>query len=478
MSTPQEIRLTAPAQTAMEDETVPRQKALEINLSRRRFGTFAEIGAGQEVVRWFFHAGEASATISKSLSAYDTAVSDDIYGATPHYVSRQRLEAMLDHEYTLVLARSDHKRGDATAFFVFADTVATRHGTGGHGWIGVRFQTEPRSQPSEIVAHVQLLDPSSIAQQAILGRVGVNLIHSAFFQCGDPARIIGSLKDGLHPGRMEVDLIRFTGPAFQGVDNRLMSLQLVEQQLTNAAMFTVDGEVVQPSEVLAGKSVLLGRGAFRPVTNVTRDALDCAASCMERDEHVNSEGRVVVMEMTLHNLTSSEHTVDHADFLARVDTLAALGKTVMVSNYPRFFGVIGHLRKYTRNPIAVVLGVQTLNAIFEDKYYADLDGGLLEGLGRLFRDKVKLYVYPDIDAVAVPAGSEQLYSHLLKAGRIEGLSEFRKEQTEIYPADVLQKIQAGDPSWEKLVPAQAAEIIKREKLFGYRQAAGTPEFSL
>jgi hypothetical protein len=313
-----------------------------------------------------------------------------------------------------------------------------------------------------------LLDTSSIAQQTVLGRVGVNLIHSAFFQPDDPARIIGSLKDGLRPGHMEVDLIRFTGPAFQGVDNRLMSLQLVEQQLTNAAMFTVDGEVVQPSEVLAGKSVLLGRGNFRPVTNVTRDALDCATSRMERDEHVGSESRVVLMEMTLHNLTSSEHTVDHADFLARVDTLAALGKTVMVSNYPRFFGVIGHLRKYTRNSIAVVLGVPTLNAIFDEKYYADLDGGLLEGLGRLFRDKVNLYVYPDIEAVAVPAGSEQLYTHLLKAGRIEGLSEFRKEQTEIYPDDVLQKIQAGDPSWEKLVPAQAAEIIRRGKLFGYR----------
>lgn len=476
MSTPQELHLLTPGDTAMEDETVPRQKALAINLSKKRFGTFAEIGAGQEVVRWFFLAGQASATVAKSVSAYDTAVSDDIYGVTRHYVSRQRLEAMLELEYTQLLARSDQKRGDAAAFFVFADTAATRHGSGGHGWIGVRFQTEPRSQPSEIVAHVQLLDVSSIAQQGVLGRVGVNLIHSAFFQSGDPAKVIGSLKDGLHPGKMEVDLIRFSGPAFQGVDNRLMSLQLVEQQLTNAAMFTVDGEVVQPSEVLAGKSVLLGRGNFRPVTNVTRDALDCASSQMEKDGLAGSDGRVVVMEMTLNNLMS-EHAVDHADFLARVDTLAALGKTVMVSNYPRFLGVIGHLRKYTRNPIAVVLGAPTLNAIFDDKYYADLEGGLLEGLGRLFRDKVKLYVYPNLEAVAVPAGAELLHTHLLNAGRIAGLSEFRKEQMEIYPADVLQKIQAGDPSWEQLVPAQAAEIIKREKLFGYRQGAGKPGFS-
>jgi hypothetical protein len=461
-----------------EDEILPRHKALAINLSKRRFGSFAEIGAGQEVVRWFFRAGDASSTVAKSVSAYDTAVSDEVYGSTEHYVSRQRLQAMLDHDYPQLLKRSDHKRGESTSFFAFAVTAATRHSTGGHGWMGLRFQTEPRSEPSEIVAHVQLLDQSSIAQQGVLGRVGVNLIHSAFFHPEDPIKLIGSLKHGLRPGRMEVDLIKFAGPAFREVDNRLMSLQLVEQRLTNAAMFTVDGEVVQPSEVLAGKPVLLERGSFRPVTNVTRDMLDCALRQMHGNAGIESSDVVVLMEMTLNNLMAE---LDHNDFLARVDTIAALGKTVMVSNYPRFHAVIGHLRKYTQNWIAMVLGAPTLIEIFNEKYYADLDGGLLEGLGRLFRDKVKLYVYPmftrdgklvGTEGLAVPAGSEHLYAHLLERHQIEAVREFHQDQLDIYPSQVLHKIQAGDPSWEKMVPPQAAEIIKREKLFGYRQDGG------
>src|SRR5579862_4512036 len=357
------------------------------------FGTFAEIGAGQEVVRWFFHAGRASATVAKSISAYDTSVSDELYGATDHYVSRKRLESMLAHEFDLLRKWSDPKRGEQTAFFVFADTAATRHDLGGHAWVGLMFQTEPRSEPSEIIAHVELRDITTAAQQRALGILGVNFIHAALFLHQQPDKLVGSLMDSLRRGSVEVDLIRFSGPAFQGTDNRLMSLQLVEQELTDAVMFTVDGEVEQASEVISGKSVLLERGTFRPVTNVTREMLDSALAQLKQDPQAKPGDLAVLMEMTLNNLLSGK-VVDHQDFLARVDTLGALGKMVMISNHTRFDQVISYVRKYTQERISLVLGAPTLIEIFNEKYYADVAGGLLEGLGRLFRGGVTLYVYP------------------------------------------------------------------------------------
>lgn len=452
----------------------PREKAAEINRSAQRFGTFAEIGAGQEVVRWFFHAGHASATVAKSISAYDTAVSDDLYGPAEHYVSRRRLQAMLDREYSLLLKRSDAKHGEHTCFFVFADTAATQHESGGHAWVGLRFQIEPRSEPSEIIAHVQLLDATTLGQQRALGVLGVNFLHAVFSDHRDPSKLIGSFMDDLNRRRIEVDLIRFSGGAFDGVDNRLMSLHLVEQELTDAVMFTVDGEVEQASEVISGNPVLLERGAFRPVTNITREMLDSALEQLRRDPKAREP--VVLMEMTLNNLLTGR-VIDHQDFLARVDTLGALGKMVMISNYARFDRVISFLRKYTRERISLVLGAPTLIEIFNDKYYRALEGGLLEGLGRLFRDGVKLYVYPmktgrdgaviDAKTLAVPPDCAPLYDYLWQKGHIEAIRQFREDRLHVYPADVLARIQSGDSEWEKMVPRQAAVLIKQRKLFGY-----------
>jgi hypothetical protein len=440
-------------------------KALSINLDAQKFGVFAEIGAGQEVVRWFFHSGKASATVAKSISAYDMSVSDDLYGPTAHYVSRERLESMLDREYTQLLTRLDQTRGDKTAFFVFADTAATHspHRSGGHGWLGVRFQTQPRSEPSQIVAHVQLLDPAAADEHEALGIVGVNLIYGAFSFHQDPSSLLRSLPDGLHPGRVEVDMIKFSGPAFAGVDNRLMSLQLVEQGLTDAAIFTAHGEVIQGSEVLSGKPVVIGRGAFRPVTNVMKEMLDAALSQYHNGPGANAGDPIVVLEMTLSNLMA-EHPIDHADFLARVDMLNALGRMVMISNYTRFDRVTSYLRKYTRNWIVMVMGAPTLNEIFNEKYYADLDGGILEGLGALFQGNVKLY---SLGTVAVPPESQRLYQDLLEKGRIEPIRQFDSAQFNVYPREVLAKIQAGLPDWETMVPGPVAQLIKDRKLFGY-----------
>jgi hypothetical protein len=461
----------------VEEGHSAQEKAIKINLDAGRYGTFAEIGAGQEVAAWFFHAGKASSTVARSVSAYDMAISNSMYGATEHYVSRARLEAMLDREYKQLVEQLDQARGDRSAFFVFADTVAT-HGSsrssGGHGWMGVRFQDRPKAPPSEVIVHVEMRDAVTAAQREAVGLAGVNLIFGAFTLHHDPVALMRSLLDGVDRRRIEIDMIKFSGPVFNGLDNRLMSLQLVESGLTDAAMFLANGEVVQPSEVLLHRAVLLERGSFRPVTNVTLDMLDSALRQLRQDCQGTLEEPVSIMEMTLNNLMSGA-AIDSKDFLARADILGALSKTVMISNYSRFDCVTSYLRQYTQDWIAMVVGVPTLRAVFQEKFYDDVEGGILEGLGRLFRGRVKLFAYPTLsstgdletaDQLAIEPKLRHLYAYLFENGFIEPIREFSTEQLHTNPAGVLQKIQAGDPGWVEFVPAAAAELIRKESLFG------------
>ncbi|MCC7518843.1 MAG: TonB-dependent receptor [Verrucomicrobiae bacterium] len=459
----------------------PQEKALQINREAKRYGTFVEIGAGQEVVRWFFHVGGAAGTVAKTMSAYDMAVSDAIYGACPRYVSRQRLQAMLDREWDLLLQRLDRSRGARTCFFVFADTVATRsfsHAEDGRGWLGVRFQTSPRAKPSEIVIHARMWDVENARQQEALGVLGVNLLHAAFYLHARPERLIGALMDGLTRDRLEVDLIKFSGPAFERTDARLLTLQLVHQRLTNAAFFTAKGEVVEPAEVLHHQPVLIERGSFRPLTNVTLDMLTRARAQMRLDARCRGRASVVLMEMTLRHLLGTQPSIDHADFLARVDTLSLLGPTVMISNYSRFHSVATYLRRYTDQPVGMVLGLPTLAALFEEKHYNDLEGGILEAFGRLFRGGVRLHVYPwrhpqtgelvTATNFKAPSTMRHLYAHLLENGAIEPITAFEPRNLDILPGDVLRRIQRGDPAWESMVPRLVAARIKRDRLFGWR----------
>ena len=453
------------------------QKALQINIDLKKFGTFAEIGAGQEVARWFFHVGRAAGTVAKSISAYDMAISDDLYGAVGHYVSRERLQAMLTREFEQLRNRKPTKASPPKALFVFADTVTTQsHTHGGQGWMGIRFQNDPGGETSEILIHFAMSDPETVNEQEAAGILGVNLIHAAFYYNHDPKLCVNSLMDGLSRRRIEVDMIKFSGPVFATVDNRLMSLQLVESSLTDAALFTAAGEVVQPSEVLYGKRVLIERGSFRPITNVTLDMLSRAEQ--QLSPLLPGEERVVLMEMTLNNLMSTVpgQTIDHQDFLSRVDLLGALGKTVMISNYTRFDAVTGYLRRATTNWIAMVMGVPTLNEIFDEKYYADIPGGILQGLGALFQGRVKLMIYPTkdsadgplstADSLVVPAEQKKLYEYLRENGSIEAIREFEQAQLHISPGDVLRRLQAGDATWRELVPAQVADLIVQRGLFG------------
>lgn len=324
----------------------PGAKALAVNLDEIRYGSFAEIGAGQEVVRWFFRVGGAAGTIAKSISAYDMKVSDDIYGKAPRYVCRERLEDMLDLEYKLNIERLSEQRGENTAFFAFADTVSARnyHGTNEcHGWLGIRFQTEPEAAPSDIVIHVRMLDNENALQQEALGIIGVNLIYGAFHLSHNPDLLVKSLLDNLTTDRIEVDMIDLSGDAFLHVDNRVVSLRLVQLGLSDAAMFSADGKVLQPSEHLRKKNVLVERGRFRPVTHVNIDMLNAARKQFEAEDDSAPDETISIMEITMHNLHSGDDGIDLEDFISRADVLEATGHTVMISDYPEYYRLATYL---------------------------------------------------------------------------------------------------------------------------------------
>lgn len=458
------------------------RKALAINLDERRYGTFAEIGAGQEVARWFFRVGGASGTIAKSISAYDMAVSDAIYGHTERYVSRERLQSMLDYEQEKNVRRLSAARGDTTAFFVFADTVAAksfRSKKEGHGWLGLKFQTHPRDQESQIVMHVRMLDEEASLQQEALGIVGVNLLYGAFFMHHQPDLLVRSLLDNLSADRIEIDMIQFSGIEFRHVDNRLMSLKLVELGLSQAAMFDAKGNVLQPSEVLHRKPVLVQRGAFRPVTKVNMDMLRCARAALAKGPRSTvgeASEPFEIMEISMRNLLSEGGEVDARDFLARADVLGAAGKTVLISNYFEYFRLASYLRRSMSGPIAFVVGAGSALQIFDEKYYAELDGGILEAVGRLFAKDLRLLVYPMLGLEAghvvtasnleLQGGIAPLYRYLLERGSIVELGDYDSAVLPILPRDVLRLIKLGDPSWEDMVPREIADVIKSRRYFG------------
>lgn len=456
------------------------RKALEVNLDPGRYGSFAEIGAGQEVVRWFFQVGGAAGTVAKSISAYDMRVSDAIYGESHRYVSRERLESMLEYEHELNLARLRGSRGGDTAFFAFADTVSARsyQGTNDcHAWMGIRFQSAPGAEDSQVVIHARMLDPENAQQQQALGILGVNLVYGACFLSRDPEAVLESLLDGLSTDRIEVDMIEFSGSAFRSVDNRVMSLKLVLLGLSKAVMFAPSGEVLQPAEVLYKKPVLVQRGSFRPVTHVNVDMQRCAWREFCDEPEVKDRDAISLLEITLRNLLA-EGELDLRDFLDRVDLLAAADLLVLISDYSEYHRLAAYLARLTREKIGLVLGAGTLRELFDERYYEQLDGGILEAFGRLFKHNVKLYVYPMLEA---ETGSlltvetldpgpvlGKLHEYLVAQGRMQTVEGFEREYLPIYSRDVLARIRAGDPSWQELVPERVAEAVRAQGLFGYR----------
>jgi hypothetical protein len=459
------------------------QKALRINLDPRWYGTVAEIGAGQEVARWFFRVGGAAGTIAKSISAYDMAVSDAIYGEVDRYVSMGRLQAMLDHEYQLNLERLGDKRGDTTSFFAFANTVAARSFKGNnecHGWMGLKFQAHPRDDPSQIILHVRMLDVEAALQHEAMGIVGINLLHGAFFLHHEPEGLVESLLDRLSTGRIEIDMIEFRGIEFRRVDNRLMALKLVQLGLSGVAMFGPDRTVVQPSEALRHKAVLVERGSFRPTTLVNLDMLAAALAKFEADPAVAETSVLALAELTMRNLLAGGDDVDRRDFLARADLLSACGLTVLISDYFEYYRLAGYIAQRTTERIGIVMGIPSLLELFHENYYTQLPGGIHENFGRLFKNDLRIFVYPmrpapddvlrSVHNLDVEPALRPLYDYLAMRGSFVPLDNYRDDYLSIFSRDVLKRIAGGDPSWESMVPEVVTELIKQRSFFGYSKA--------
>lgn len=465
----------------MYDNIGTKQKALKINLDTRIYGSFAEIGAGQETAAQFFKAGGASGTIAKTMSAYDMTFSDAIYGPeeSGRYVVESRLKKMLSKEYSLVEKRLSEKRGAESLFFAFANTVVAlnyQRTNDPHGWVGMRFQLTPGGAYNDVILHVRMFNRDIIQQQQALGTIGVNLIYACFYYHNSPETLLLSLMDDLSPEDLEIDMIRFSGPDFEKVDNRLMSLYLVKNGFTNAALFGSDGNVMQPTEAFYKKHILLMRGRLRPITNVHVDMITHGMEQFLAEPDVNPERVMFVSELTLHNLKSDRDNIDEKDFLDRVDILCSLGHNVMISNYHEYYRLVAYLSRLSKLKSGLLVGIPSLQNIFDEKHYTFLPGGILESFATLFSRNVKLYVYPTLrgeqtihncDNFDLPESLQPLYQYLKLNDKIENIRNYNLDYMKYTTDQVLAMVKEGAPGWENLVPHSVAEIIKEKCLFGF-----------
>lgn len=469
-----------------EDILTTTQKAFAFNLDQNKYGTIAEIGAGQEVSRCFFRAGGAAGTIAKTISAYDMSFSDAIYGEEEHkrYVSESRLNKMLDKEFGLVIRRVSHRRPKTSTFFAFADTVTARsYSQQGecHGWMGIKFQVKPGAEPCQILIHIRMLDESHNQQQEAVGILGVNLIYGAFQYHNRLDDLIHSLGDNLEWGRLEVDLIRFTGPHFENVDNRLMALKLVQMNLANAVVFGKDQQtLVHPSELFYDRDILVMRSLFKPVTNVSQDMMTSGMEIFCRVPDVNAERAIIAPEISLIGMRNQK-AFDMQDILNRVYCLNLLGYPVIVSNYLRYFRMRDYLGRYTRKKVAFVLGIPNLKNLFNEAYYEGFAGGIIGAFASLFDRETLLFVYPmrsgdDPDEIItsenfpVPEDLKYFYYHLQANNKILPVEKYINANMHIWPEDVLQKIKKGPSGWQNAVPEPVATAIVQRGMFGFCSA--------
>jgi hypothetical protein len=451
------------------------EKAQAINLDLQRYGVFAEIGAGQETANWFFRASGSAGTVAKTISAYDMTMSDALYGKASRYVSQARLHAMLTYEYDLLQQRLGPERGKHTTFFSFCNTVRARgyKDTGEcHGWLGVRIQLKPETEPCEIVLHVRLLDETNADQMEALGKVGVNLIHASFYHRDSLVDFVESLADGLGKESVEVDMLRFSGEGFRYVDNRLCALQLVQSGLTEAAMFNEKGEIVQATDVLYKRPILLLRGSFSPVLKLHLDMIQQSRkSFSDALDSSQKERALELCEISMNNLLR-DGSVDHEDFIDRADALQSLGKTVLISRSAEFHRIATYLSRYTADPIAIILSIGLLNELFKSKWSANLPGGVLESFGRLFKNSVQLFVYPwhntqsmelvTAENFKAPDKWQYFYKHLLQNNRIIPIGVGDPSLLANTGRKILKKIESGDNSWRDWVPEEAHGMVERK----------------
>ena len=457
-----------------------KDKALRINLNDNIYGTFAEIGAGQETVRHFFRSGGSSGTIAKAMSAYDKDFSDAIYGCEKdgRYVTEERLKKMLSYEVELIEKRLDRNKHPNKMFFSYANTVATidfAKKFKGHGWVGIKYQIEPDEDYNEIILHIRFKETDARLQQETLGILGVNLIYGAYYKHNDPKKLLKYLYDHLDKDQLEIDTINFSGPRFANVDNRLMSLQLVKNSMTDAVMFSAEGKNILPAAVLYKKNILALRGSFRPVTKVNIDMYEKSLEMFLKENRVEKKNTFVIFEITLSNLRS-EGEIDERDFMDRAELLCSLGYTVMISNFQEYYKVVEYFSSYTKARMGLAMGVNNLVDIFDEKYYRHMSGGILEAFGKLFYRDLKVYLYPMIDENGATIDSQnlkvhprmkELYKFFAYNGKVVDIVDFDKNHLKIFSRELLKMIANGQTGWESMLPDGTAELIKKHQLFGY-----------
>ncbi|NKI25070.1 hypothetical protein SAMN04487911_10545 [Arenibacter nanhaiticus] len=457
-------------------------KTLRINLNPDIYGTFSEIGAGQETSGHFFKSGGASGTIAKAMSAYDKDFSDAIYGIEEdgRYVTQSRLKKMLSHEMAHMDERISREKHPDRLFFSYANTVATIDFSKrykGHGWVGIRYQLDPnQTELNEIILHLRFKQNEARLQQETLGILGVNLIYGAFYKHDKPRKLLKYLYDHIDKDTIEIDMINFSGPNFSEVDNRLMSLQLVKNDMTDAVMFGPDGNNLLPAAILYKKNLLALRGSFRPVTKVNMDMFQKSYEIFIRENSVEEENTVVIFEITLSNLRASGE-IDERDFMDRAELLCSLGHTVMISKFQEYFKLVEYFSNYTKARIGLTMGVNNLVDIFDEKYYRHLSGGILEAFGKLFFKDLKVYLYPmrndetgqimTSNTVKVHPRMKELYKFFKYNGKVMDIIDYDPEILHVFSRDVLKQISNGEEGWETVLPEGIAEIIKKKHLFGY-----------
>lgn len=476
------MEITLKGDTLFENIPSLKQKALRINLNEHIYGTFAEIGAGQETVRQFFRAGGASKTIAKSMSAYDKDFSDSIYGIEDdkRYVTESRLRKMLAHEINLIEKRITRDKHPDKIFFSYANTVTTidfAKKFKGHGWVGIKYQVEPDQEYSDIIIHFRFKENDARLQQETLGVLGTNLIYGAFYKYNEPKKLLRYLYDHLDKDQLEIDTINFSGPLFENVDNRLMSLQLVKNGMTDAVMFAPDGNNVLPARALYKKNILALRGSFRPVTKVNMDMYEKSYKMFLNENRVDEDKTQVVFEITLSNLRADGGEIDEQDFIDRADLLCSLGQTVLISNFQEYYKLVEYFSLYTKARLGLAMGVNNLVDIFDEKYYRHLSGGILEAFGKLFFKDLKVYLYPMINQdtgelttsenLKVHPRMKELYKFFKYNGKVTDIKDYDPENFNIFSRKVMQMIANGETGWEKMLPEGIADIIKDYRLFGY-----------
>ena len=470
-----------PGETELENRPSVEAKALRINLNKYIYGTFAEIGAGQEVARHFFRSGGASGTIAKTISAYDKNFSDNIYGEEDdkRYVTEARLNKMLDHEMQLLEERISREENPNKMFFTYANTVTTidfAKKFKGHGWMGIRYQVDPKQPYSEITLHVRFHQTEARLQQEVLGLIGVNLVYGAFYKYQEPKKLLRYLYDNIDEDAIEIDTINFKGPLFEGVDNRLMSLQLVRNGMTDAVMFNPEGNNILPARELYKKNILALRGSFRPVTLVNIDMFEKALDAFIHESEVEEEKTVVIFEITLSNLRA-QGEIDEKDFMDRAKLLCSLGHVVMISNFKEYYKLVDYLSQYTKKQMALSMGVNNFVEIFDEQYYQDLGGGILEAFGKMFYNNLKVYLYPMKEDNGTVINSTNLklhprmkdfYKFFKYNGKVVDIFDFEEDYLNIFSRKILQQIREGESDWEKHLPEGIAELIKKNKMFGIK----------